>query len=738
MLFGNKFDIKLKLKFRRQRPVYPCVRHASGYIPHTLCRFHISVSAHIAVETFIKASEPDAAGTITGVCELMKSIFMYITVSAVILFSGCVSRQIIPAPPAEPIIQGNELFSEAETLYNQGAYVKSLDAYQEYIARYPDRPLAAAAMMKIGEIHAIQGQAVEARRAYSLLISRYPGSSFSNDARVNILASLYEGGLYQEVIRQAAEALEDMVSKEHTVRIYAILGDTYLAKGMPVDAANFYLSAYHKSQKPEKSLILVKLKATFARLEALDILSLLSRMKDDDFLEAYLMYHLGEKYAEEKKYDKAVRVLTDFLNRFPNHEYSGQAAGLIEELNLRAVYNGSAVGCLLPLSGPYETYGQRALKGVELALSRFLMDNSSLSVSLIIKDTASDPKKTVEAVQQLADQHVAAIIGPVITVKEAAEEAQRHGIPIVTLTQKSGITEIGDYVFRHFITPEMQVNELVNYCVSELGLKRFAMLYPEEQYGTAFMNLFWDKVVSAGGQITGVESYDSSQTDFADPIKKLVGLYYKEPRELRPSPEEPSEASIEEPALDPPEQSADMQIEDDETVEDGKSAEDEDLRPIVDFDAIFIPDSTKKAGLIIPQLAYYDVTGVYLLGTNLWHSGQLLEMTRQYAQKAIIPDGFFPQSHSPEVAGFVALFRETFGEPPGFMEAITYDTAMMVLDIIRNPEIRSRKQFRNQLADLKNFDGVTGMTSFDQTGEAFKQLYLLRIRGNSFMELNRR
>ena len=94
------------------------------------------------------------------------------------------------------------------------------------------------------------------------------------------------------------------------------------------------------------------------------------------------------------------------------------------------------------------------------------------------------------------------------------------GIPIITITQKDKIPEIGDNVFRNFITPHMQVQALVSYAVESLGLRRFAILYPDENYGNTFMNLFWDQLLETGAKVVGLESYSPDQTDFADPIKK--------------------------------------------------------------------------------------------------------------------------------------------------------------------------------------------------------------------------
>ena len=156
---------------------------------------------------------------------------------------------------------------------------------------------------------------------------------------------------------------------------------------------------------------------------------------------------------------------------------------------------------------------------------------------------------------------------------------------------------------------------------------------------------------------------------------------------------------------------------------------------IVDFEAIFIPDTPTKTGLIVPQLAFFDVDHVYLLGNNLWHSPKLIEMANEYVQGAILPSGFFSRSRAPHVREFVASYEMTYGETPGVIEATTYDTAMMVFEIVTNPDVESRSAIKRSLLELRDFPGVTGLTSFDDNGEARKQLSMLQIEGRRFIEL---
>ena len=127
-----------------------------------------------------------------------------------------------------------------------------------------------------------------------------------------------------------------------------------------------------------------------------------------------------------------------------------------------------------------------------------------------------------------------------------------------------------------------------------------------------------------------------------------------------------------------------------------------------------------------------------MLGTNLWHSQALLDFAMQYVQGAILPDGFFAESRSPEILTFVQRYEETFQEKPGYIEAILYDSAMILLEVIRRTDVRFRGDIRSALSDDEGFGGVTGHTRFDEKGEAIKRSFLLRIEGSKFIELDRR
>ncbi len=650
-----------------------------------------------------------------------------------LVLGACVPKPPVPTgPPAVGV--GYDLFLAAEKLFAAEDYPESLNAYRGYVNQYPERPLAPAALMKIAQINSILGKYDEARWAYMRLISEYPRSSFNPDARVGILYTYYQETNYAEVIEQASDVLRSVDSDFHVFQTYALVGDAYMELQSPADALKYYMEALQRATEFEQESITQKIKASITQLDSEKILRLIDEM-DEEEPRAYLMFQLGLNYAMDEKYDDALIALENFLDRFPEHENTSWAEDLVEQIKQSALFNRYTIGCLLPLSGPYQAVGYRALKGIELALAMFSTQTGGPQMNIIVKDSGGSPDQTRMAMQELINAKIAAIIGPIVTAEVAAVEAQENKIPIITLTQKDNITSIGNYVFRNFITPEMQVKAIADYTTASLGLNRFAILYPDETYGITFMNLFWDRLIENGGKVVGLESYNPEHTDFADPIKKLVGLYYNIPEDLK----EVVELSAEEEGDSLQHAQADSGQPFDPDSEDEnqkpKNEKEEGPEAIVDFDAIFIPDSPKTSGLIIPQLAFYDVKDVYLLGTNLWHSDVLIKMAPHYVQGAIMPDGFFAGSAAPAVQDFVKTFEETYEEKPGFIEAIVYDSAMMLFSVLIQPDLRFKSELKNELLNLVDFAGITGPTYFDENGEAQKQLYLLSVKGRRFVEL---
>jgi len=383
---------------------------------------------------------------------------------------------------------------------------------------------------------------------------------------------------------------------------------------------------------------------------------------------------------------------------------------LLERIQRETTVRSGVVGCLLPLSGPFAIYGEEVLNGIQLGMGMFSESGQGPALELVIKDTEGNPEKATTGLEDLVNnEKVVAVIGPLAsrTAMDVARKAQALGVPMIALTQKEGVTEVGDMIFRNFLTPQQEIRTLVSTAINEMGKRRFAILYPDNPYGRFFMNLFWDTLDEMGGIVTAVESYNPDDTDFPDEIKKMVGLYYPRPaslvkkfEDMRTPEEEESIIFIDEPD------------------------------PIIDFDAIFVPDISQRIAMIAPQLVYHDVKDILLMGTSLWQSPQLIETARDYVQGAIFPSGFFERSGEPGVEAFVMRYKENFESSPGTLAAIGYDTIRLIKYVMEDEGTRTRTGLKRALFRCPDFAGVTGMIYFDYQGELAKEPILLTVSGN--------
>jgi branched-chain amino acid transport system substrate-binding protein len=401
--------------------------------------------------------------------------------------------------------------------------------------------------------------------------------------------------------------------------------------------------------------------------------------------------------------------MSDLKNRLKMGGRRGLTAGLIPFLLFGGVCGAStgetqspvdpiAIGCILPLSGRNAAYGNRALDAVLLAAGVFNAAKET-PIRLLIEDSQSDPAVAGAAVEKLASAGIICILGPLGSQEavEAAKEAQRLKVPILTLTQREGITAVGDHVFRDFLTAAMQIRTVVRYAQAELGLRRFAVLYPDDPYGQEMARLFREEVLRNDGEIRKEGVYKTDQTDFAQEIRAIGGVA-------------PAGSGVE-------------------------VTEETPQKAFPDFEALFIPDSYVRVAMIVPQLVYYGITGVRLLGTSGWNSPELVKKTPEYLQGAIFVDAFFANSFRPEVNNFIETFYMAYGREPDAMEALAYDAAAVAVRLLLENPAATREAFRSALAQVKDYRGVTGKTSFPPLRDAEKGLFVLMVNDGQIIQV---
>ena len=501
------------------------------------------------------------------------------------------------------------------------------------------------------------------------------------------------------------------------------------------EALVFYNKALSLASGSEKKAVLESVRQVLPRADV-STLRELAGTEDLFIPKPLIIYRLILTLALEKNYKDTLQAIEIFEEKYPEHHFSKHVAEL-KRLIQKSRFKRGLVGCMLPLTGKYSFFGKKAMNGIEFAVKDFRESHPDRHIRLVIKDTGSDKEQAISGAKDLADMGVAALIGPMGTAGTVGRTAEEKGIPMIAMTQKKLNLSENKFLFSNFLTPRLQVKGLASYAFYRLGINNFAVLYPEDEYGKTYMNLFWDMVEEFGGQIKGVESYLPDQTDFTENIQKITGEFYGVPDFMKENTDQ-YESILQVKDKDKDEDKEQEQEQKEARGGTRGTDKDEKVKFKLDFEAIFIPDSSEKVSMILPQLAFHDIENVVPMGTNLWHNKSLIENAGEYTENAVITSGFYPESRmNSKARNFAREYESLYGTIPGFIEAVAYDSASIVLESLLDESIKSREGLRRAIAGGMVFNGATGKTYFDQNGDLHKELFYLTIKKNDFTEIRR-
>ena len=620
--------------------------------------------------------------------QIIFGLFFVVT----LLSAGCVPPPMVredraPKEVAPPDVVQKQ-YERALDEYRQERWERAAQLFEDFISQYPKTTLTDDALYHLGTIHLGQKQYGEAAIQFETLLQYFPSSPQQKETQWLLAKCYFNLKRYEDALR-TARRLFALVEDDPSWRgrLFGLFGECHAAMSNPMVALSWYVRAYKELPPAEQQSVRKHIFALLDQDFPVDMYREMEIMFGDSFIGTYVRYKLAQRYASENRFDEAAKVIRGVLDEAAGQDFFPLVEDLWKEIS-RAIQQEVLIGCILPLKGEYEPFGTKALRGIQLAMGAYQPERWPFKVRLIIWDSQGNPFLAQEGVRTLIEQEgVIAIIGPLLsnTALAAAEEAERFQVPLITLSPMRGISQTGAYVFQNSLSYDSQVRVLAQYSVVSLGLYTYAILYPRNAYGQMFRRLFHQEIESYGARLLRAVSYSDDQTDFGDMIKEMVDY---------------------EPASSP----------------------DEKPKPIIDFEAIFIPDDINKINLLVPQLAFYDITGVQLLGTSGWHAPDLVRDSGQFVEGAIFVDGFFHGSLFPWVQEFVSEFQSTFDHVPGLLEALSYDSTTVLLTAVRDKGSWSSRGIRDSLLSTIDYTGVSGLESFTADGQAVRRLFLLTVR----------
>ncbi len=452
---------------------------------------------------------------------------------------------------------------------------------------------------------------------------------------------------------------------------------------------------------------------------------------------ATLELHIGDRL-------HAQALAQQLIDAQPPINVANDAHALLQAMSATAAVKPLLIGVALPLTGDLKQFAAPTMDAIAL-----LLDPAGKGpITVSVKDTKSDPDGAAKAVEELAREGAIAIIGPIGLVEgpAAAVRAQQLGVPMISLSRAEGLTGIGSFIFRDMLTNSAQGRAVADYAIKKLNAKTFGVLQPDSNYGDEMVRYFWDTLDAEGGEVRAYERYPVESTTFKPFIAKMVGKFNMGERGEYLEEERKIAAEITDPYR---KRKALSQLKN-------------QTAPLIEFDALFIPDAARKIRLIAPAVAAEDVitsgcdtreisvikktTGrddlrtVQLLGTNLWDSNDLVDErmgAARYVQCAIFADGFFPQSQRTATKAFVEEYDSAYHRVPSYIEAHAHDVAGIVRTIVEKKHPQTREAMRDALLGMEQpFAGAAGDTKFSSDREAQKGFFWLWINRGVISEFD--
>ena len=341
------------------------------------------------------------------------------------------------------------------------------------------------------------------------------------------------------------------------------------------------------------------------------------------------------------------------------------------------------IGWIGVLTGEAAPYGISVKNGTELALEEIVKSGAlDKSISIKYEDDKADPKTGINAINKLIS-----VYNPVVIIQAAASSVMLANIPIAEKSKivyispscsNDKIKEGGDYVFRIWPSDSFQGTYIARYILKEIHLKKAAIIYIKNDFGTGLKNAFKNEFIKIGGEIVAEESFNQDAVEMRTQLSKI-----KE----------------------------------------------------TDAEIVFIPSHVKETVRALKQAKELGITIPFFADAAAF-STELISGAGEAAENLYIANlDWDINSNDPLISNFVKKYNEKFGKSPDIYAAAGYDCLMVIAKAIKKSQNITSENIKNELYKIQNYQGITGKISFDDYGEVEKEYSVYKVNQGKFCKI---
>ena len=155
-------------------------------------------------------------------------------------------------------------------------------------------------------------------------------------------------------------------------------------------------------------------------------------------------------------------------------------------------------------------------------------------------------------------------------------------------------------------------------------------------------------------------------------------------------------------------------------------------------DILFTPQYYQEVPLIVSQAKDLGLD-IPIVGSDSWGDPQLLELCGSDCDGYYFSTHYVANGATGATKDFIDQFNTKYGYIPGDVAALTWDSMRIVVEGIKNcGELTGdlavdRKCVRDGMAEIKDFDGITGNMTFNEEGDPIKCAVIVKIENGEFI-----
>ncbi len=342
------------------------------------------------------------------------------------------------------------------------------------------------------------------------------------------------------------------------------------------------------------------------------------------------------------------------------------------------------IALVAPLTGPGTQYGQAYKTTIEILLDRINNKEGGVNGKKVVVDYYDDkqePKETLNIANKIvADGHYVAVIGSQTSScsMSAAPVFEKAGIPMISpQASHADFAKMGEYIFSLQMPAAYQIRRQATWAIENFNAKRIALIYKNDDWGAQCISVITQLCKDLGVELVAAETFMSGQTKDFSPLITAV----------------------------------------------------KDSNP----DVVYIGAEYPDACLLFPQMEQLEFKSNFV-STNMLHRNEFLDVVGDAAEGLLIFDPI-TTLHAGKDYDFI---NEEYGKRTngGLVDAYvssSFDALSIIVEALRNVG-SDHAAIRDYIAGISNYDGVSGVFSFDDDGFVMKAIYQYKVENGKYVE----